>query len=138
MTSPRKGELWLEDDQATTRLGAAVARGLAAGEAVCLWGPHEDVPSPTFTLVQVYDGEVLTVAHFDLYRLSDPDEIHEIGLDEALETGAAIIEWPERLNGRLPANRLDIEIRPGERDGIEGRLARLTPHGSWEGRTVEV
>ena len=142
----------LADETATARLGAAIAMRLAKGEAVCLSGPlgagkstlaralvralttpSEDVPSPTFTLVQFYEGQGLKVAHFDLDRLSNPDEAYEIGLDEALEDGAAVIEWPERLAGRLPPDRLDVEI---EFSG-DGRAARLTPHGAWEGRTVE-
>jgi tRNA threonylcarbamoyladenosine biosynthesis protein TsaE len=96
----------LADEAATARLGAAVAAKLRAGEAVCLSGPlgagkstlaralvralttaDEEVPSPTFTLVQFYEGERLNVAHFDLYRLSSPDEAYEIGLDEALDDG---------------------------------------------------
>jgi tRNA threonylcarbamoyladenosine biosynthesis protein TsaE len=144
----------LKDEAATARLGAAVAAKLAPGEAVCLWGPlgagkstlaralvralttpDEDVPSPTFTLVQFYEGPRLSVAHFDLYRLADPDEAYEIGLDEALDVGAAVIEWPERLGGRLPSDRLDIEIGFAD-DG--GRVARLSPHGSWEGRGLEL
>jgi tRNA threonylcarbamoyladenosine biosynthesis protein TsaE len=142
----------LADEAATQGLGVAVARALRPGEAVCLSGPlgagksvlarslvralttpQEEVPSPTFTLVQFYDGYGLSVAHFDLYRLASPDEAYEIGLDEALDHGAAVIEWPERLEGRLPPDRLDIEI------ALEGeaRRARLTPHGAWEGRTIE-
>jgi len=139
----------LEDEAATARLGAAIARGLQVGEAVCLSGPlgagkstlaralirtlttpGEDVPSPTFTLVQFYEGRRLKIAHFDLYRLTDPDEAYEIGLDEALDDGAAVIEWPERLAGRLPPDRLDVEI---SLEGA-GRGARLTPHGTWIGR----
>jgi tRNA threonylcarbamoyladenosine biosynthesis protein TsaE len=142
----------LKDEAATARLGVAIARRLGAGESVCLSGPlgagkstlaraliralttpDEDVPSPTFTLVQFYEGPGLKIAHFDLYRLTSPDEAYEIGLDEALDDGAAVIEWPERLQGRLPGDRLDVEIAL---DGM-GRRARLTPHGSWEGRQVE-
>ena len=140
----------LIDEQATGRLGAAVARALRPGEAVCLSGPlgagkttlarglvralthpDEDVPSPTFTLVQFYNGARFALAHFDLYRLTRADEAYEIGLDEALEDGAVLIEWPQRLDGRLPGDRLDIEI------AIVGqaRTARLTPHGAWEGRS---
>jgi tRNA threonylcarbamoyladenosine biosynthesis protein TsaE len=142
----------LKDEAATAGLGRAIAAKLMPGEAVCLAGPlgagkstlaralvralttpDEEVPSPTFTLVQFYEGPRLRVAHFDLYRLSNPDEAYEIGLDEALDDGAAIIEWPERLEGRLPADRLDVEIGLLE----DGRSARLTPHGAWKGRSVE-
>jgi tRNA threonylcarbamoyladenosine biosynthesis protein TsaE len=143
----------LKDEKATARLGGAISRALRPGEAVCLSGPlgagkstlaraliralttaDEDVPSPTFTLVQFYEGPRLRIAHFDLYRLSSPDEAYEIGLDEALDEGAAVIEWPERLDGQLPADRLDVEIAL---DGA-GRTARLTSHGAWEGRQVEL
>jgi tRNA threonylcarbamoyladenosine biosynthesis protein TsaE len=152
MIAPAQGDFRLDDEAATARLGGAIAAELKAGEAVCLTGPlgagkstlaralvralttpGEDVPSPTFTLVQFYEGQGLKLAHFDLYRLADPDEAYEIGLDEALEDGAAVIEWPERLEGRLPPDRLDIEIM------VEGeaRRARLIPAGAWEGRGLE-
>lgn len=144
--------LTLADDADTARLGEAVAGALRTGEAVCLTGPlgagkstlaralvralttpDEDVPSPTFTLVQFYEGAAFPLAHFDLYRLTSPDEAWEIGLDEALDQGAVIIEWPQRLEGALPPHRLDIEIAF---DG-EGRRARLSAHGAWEGRALE-
>jgi tRNA threonylcarbamoyladenosine biosynthesis protein TsaE len=151
-----EGDFRLDDEAATARLGAAVGAVLTVSEAVCLWGPlgagktslarglirslcdpHEDVPSPTFTLVQFYAGRRLKLAHFDLYRITRPQEVHEIGLDEALEDGAAIIEWPDRLQGHLPADRLDIELEI-VREGVgDSRLARLTPHGAWEGRPIE-
>ncbi|MDP1616681.1 tRNA (adenosine(37)-N6)-threonylcarbamoyltransferase complex ATPase subunit type 1 TsaE [Phenylobacterium sp.] len=152
MRLPLDGDLRLENEAATARLGAALAGALRPGEAICLTGPlgagkstlaralirarttpDEDVPSPTFTLVQFYEGDGLALAHFDLYRLTSPDEAYEIGLDEALEDGAAIIEWPQRLEGRLPPHRLDIDI---VLDGA-ARRARLTPHGAWEGRAIE-
>jgi tRNA threonylcarbamoyladenosine biosynthesis protein TsaE len=145
----------LSDEAATRRLGEAVARALQPGDTVCLSGPlgagkstlaraliravttpDEDVPSPTFTLVQFYEGPRLKVAHFDLYRLTNPDEAYEIGLDEALDEGAALIEWPERLEGRLPGDRLDIEI--ALTDAADGRRVRITPHGAWEGRRIEL
>ena len=153
MIVPAEGEFRLEGEAATARLGAAVAAELKPGDVVCLSGPlgagkstlarglirslttaNEEVPSPTFTLVQFYDGAT-PVAHFDLYRLTSPDEAFELGLDEALEDGAAVIEWPQRLEGRLPPDRLDIEIAFDETG--EGRRARLTPHGAWEGRGIE-
>jgi tRNA threonylcarbamoyladenosine biosynthesis protein TsaE len=142
----------LADADATARLGAAIARVLRPGDTVCLFGPlgagkstlargliraltspDEEVPSPTFTLVQTYDAAAMPVAHFDLYRLTKASEIDELGLDEALDDGVAIIEWPERLEGRLPPDRLDIVIAP---DG-DGRTAVLTLHGGFEGRTIE-
>jgi tRNA threonylcarbamoyladenosine biosynthesis protein TsaE len=144
--------LILADEAATQALGRRLADLLRPGEAICLIGPlgagkstlaralvraltrpDEEVPSPTFTLVQFYEGRDFPIAHFDLYRLTDPDEAYEIGLDEALDGGAALVEWPQRLEGRLPADRLDIEI---EIVG-EGRTARLTPHGAWKDRPLE-
>jgi tRNA threonylcarbamoyladenosine biosynthesis protein TsaE len=144
-------EIALADEAATQGLGEALARALRPGEAICLSGPlgagkstlaraliraltspDEEVPSPTFTLVQFYEGAAISIAHFDLYRLTDPDEAYEIGLDEALEAGAALIEWPERLDGGLPADRLDIDIRLT--DDAAARVARVTAHGTFEGR----
>lgn len=152
MILDRTIERVLADEVATTRLGAAVAGLLRPGDAVLLTGdlgagkstlarglvraltrPDEEVPSPTFTLVQHYDGRV-PVAHFDLYRLHDAAEADELGLDEALDEGAAVIEWPERLGPRLPPDRLDIDL---SMEG-EGRRARLTPHGSFNGRNLDV
>ena len=146
----------LADEDATTRLGAVIAHLLQAGDAICLWGPlgagkstlarglvraltraDEEVPSPTFTLVQFYETADFSLAHLDLYRLTRPDEVEEIGLDEALDDGAVVIEWPERLEGRLPADRLDVEIAVAGEGVGEHRVARLTPHGAWEGRTIE-
>ena|SRR5579864_4653691 len=156
MIVPAEGDFRLDDEAATMRLGRAIARTLAPREAVCLKGvlgagkttlaralirartrAKEDVPSPTFTLVQFYAGEGLKLAHFDLYRLERPEEADEIGLDEALEDGAAVIEWPERLGRRLPRDRLDVELLVVGEGPRESRLARLNPHGAWEGRPLE-
>ena len=95
----------------------ALARALIAG----LPGPDggdasgEEVPSPTFTLVQTYDrrtadGAPLAVWHFDLYRLGEPDEVDELGWEEALAGGLVLVEWPDRLGARLPSPRLDITL----------------------------
>ena len=145
-------DIRLADADATEALGAALAGRLRSGDAVCLYGPlgagkttlargliraltgpDEEVPSPTFTLVQLYDGLDFPISHFDLYRLEQASEADELGLDESLEDGAALIEWPQRLGGRLPRDRLDVEIA----FDAEGRLARLTPHGAWKGRPLE-
>ena len=105
------------------------ARGLIGA----LLRAPEEVPSPSFILVQLYEGIAFPVAHFDLYRLSGFDETRELGLDEALEDGAAVIEWPERLEGRLPPDRLDIVLSMLG----EGRRAGLERHGAWRGRSIE-
>jgi tRNA threonylcarbamoyladenosine biosynthesis protein TsaE len=152
MIVPAEGDFRLDDQAATERLGATLSKTVQPGDAICLRGPlgagkstlaraliraltrpDEEAPSPTFTLVQVYDGRDFPIAHFDLYRLTSADEAYELGLDEALAEGAAVIEWPERLGRHLPASRLDIEIAI---DG-EARRARLTPHGDFEGRPLE-
>jgi len=152
MIVPAEGSFRLVQEADTARLGAAIAGELKAHEAVCLSGPlgagksslargliralagaATEAPSPTFTLVQTYDAGAFPLAHFDLYRLTKPEEARELGLDEALDDGAAVIEWPERLGHHLPPNRLDVELE------IAGdqRRARLTPHGAWEGRAFE-
>lgn len=71
-----------------------------------------EVPSPTFTLVQTYDTPLGPLWHFDLYRLKDSEEIYELGWEEALSDGLALIEWPERLGPLCPPVRLDIHLSP--------------------------
>jgi tRNA threonylcarbamoyladenosine biosynthesis protein TsaE len=82
----------------------------------------EDVPSPTFTLVQVYDGPGFPIWHADLYRLSDPEEAVELGLAEAFETALCLVEWPERLGPYRPSGALTLRFA----------------HGPGDSRTVEV
>ena len=135
----------LPDLDATLRLGAGIASGLKPGVAVALWGDlgsgkttlarailralgvSEDVPSPTFTLVQSYDTKP-PVAHYDLYRLKSPREMTELGLDDALIDGAVLVEWPERAPEFLPPDALHVRL--SLQDGT--RLARLTGPGEWE------
>ncbi len=92
----------------------------------------EEVPSPTFAIVQPYAGRRFAVHHYDFYRLSAPSEAEELGLDDALAGGVAITEWPERLGQRLPADRLDIALADGDSDST--RHVALTGRGEWTAR----
>jgi tRNA threonylcarbamoyl adenosine modification protein YjeE len=138
-------EFPLPDLDATARLGAGIAAGLKPGVAVALWGDlgsgkttlarailrslgvTEDVPSPTFTLVQSYDTHP-PVSHYDLYRLKNAREMAELGFDDALAQGVVLVEWPERAPEVLPPDALHVRL--SLQDGA--RLARLTGPTPWE------
>lgn len=105
-----------------TTLARALIRAMADGEI-------EEIPSPTFTLVQTYACARMPVAHFDLYRLSAPSELDELGLDLALQQGLALVEWPERAGGILPHSRLDVFLEDGNDETT--RNITLTGHGAW-------
>jgi len=138
----------LSDETETAALGARIAAVCAPGDVIALqgdlgagkstlaralirslMGEEVDVPSPTFTLVQTYAAPDLDIWHFDLYRLKDPREARELGLDESAD-GLCLIEWPERLGGSLPAGRLDISLSFSG----DGRIARLSDSGDWSKR----
>ena len=118
----------LADLAATDRLGARIAAGLRIGDAVALEGDlgagkttlarailrhlgvADAVPSPSFTLVQFYETPRFPVRHYDLYRLRHESEMEELGLEEALDEGAALIEWPERAAAYLPDAALTVRL----------------------------
>lgn len=131
--------LFLADEAATAALGERIAPLLRAGDTLLLHGPigagkshfaralirarlhrMEDIPSPTFTLVQTYESDP-DIWHADLYRLTHPDEVWELGLDDAFAKAICIVEWPDRLGSHQPHDALHL---------------RLAAQG--DGRTVEL
>ena len=97
-----------------TTLARAILRSLAGD-------PHLEVPSPTFTLVQLYETGRLPAAHIDLYRLGDPDEVDELGIEDMLARGIVMVEWPER--GALGDPSITVSLR--EIEGGAGRIATI-------------
>jgi tRNA threonylcarbamoyl adenosine modification protein YjeE len=140
------GRLRLSGAAATEALGARIGAGLKPGDAVALEGDlgagkttlarailaalgvAGAVPSPTFTLVQCYETDKFPVRHYDLYRIENPAELDELGLEEALEEGAALIEWPERAGGRIPGDALHVKLMIAEGDA---RIAEISAPARW-------
>lgn len=136
--TPTDLTLPLPDEAATAALGARLAAVAKVGDCVLLSGPigagkstlarafirarcgaGEEVPSPTFTLVQVYEDGVTEIWHADLYRLTHPDEVWELGLDDAFARAISLVEWPDRLGRHVPEGAMHLAL---EADG-EGRRA---------------
>jgi len=90
----------------------------------------DEVPSPTYTLVQTYRTPKFDIWHFDLYRLEEPGDVWELGIEEALDEGVCLIEWPERIEDLLSGAELTIEISFLE----QGREAKLTGNTAWQER----
>src|SRR5215212_8444368 len=144
----------LANEQATRRLAVDVASILKAGDLVTLSGDlgagktafaralirhlagdeKLDVPSPTFTLVQTYALPRFTVVHADLYRVSHSGELAELGVDEAAETAVVLLEWPDRAEDALPADRLDIAFTLAPHLGINQRNVEITGHATFAPR----
>lgn len=135
----------LPDVAATERLGAALAERLRPRDVVALQGglgvgkttlarailraASNDtslvVPSPTFTLVEVYDTPRGTFWHFDLYRLEEPEQVFELGWEEVRTDGVALVEWADRLGRLLPQNRLTVTLAiegDGRRADLQGDI----------------
>jgi tRNA threonylcarbamoyl adenosine modification protein YjeE len=133
----------LRDLAATTALGEQIAARLTVGAVVGLEGDlgagkttlartilralgvRESVPSPTFTLVQTYATKRFPVHHYDFFRIENEGEIEQLGLDDALAEGAALIEWPERAGALLPRNTLHVALTI-----VTGNERRATLSGS--------
>ncbi|SIO49581.1 tRNA threonylcarbamoyladenosine biosynthesis protein TsaE [Rhodovulum sp. ES.010] len=98
------------------RIGAgktAFARALIGALRRRAGDPPEEVPSPTFTLIQVYAAGPLEIWHADLYRLGHPDEVVELGLEEAFASAICLVEWPDRLGDLAPPSALTLSFAPG-------------------------
>jgi tRNA threonylcarbamoyladenosine biosynthesis protein TsaE len=147
-------QLDLVDETATEALAARLSAMCGRGDMISLKGdlgmgktvfarafirsrtsPDEEVPSPTFTLLQVYDTTSEAVYHFDLYRLKTADEILELGFEDALDDGVGLVEWPDRLGPYLPRDRLEVELIKGKSE--HSRRARLTGYGYWQARMTD-
>lgn len=120
----------------------ALEGGLGAGKTTLargfiqhLTGTEEEVVSPTFTLVQLYETGIAPIWHFDLYRLQKPMDALELGLEDALAEGILLIEWPERLGPLLPQRRLEVALSLGLQNG---RDAGLAGDPSWQARLKEI
>ncbi len=150
---PLLADVGLPAERDTVALGGALAKLARPGDVLALHGPLgagkttlargfigartevvEDVVSPTFTLVQVYNADDDDVGapiwHFDLYRLKGAEEVLELGWEEALSGGISIVEWPDRLGALLPAARLDVVLSA---TGNE-RRAQLRGGAKWKDR----
>jgi tRNA threonylcarbamoyladenosine biosynthesis protein TsaE len=145
----------LPDEPATSALAARLAVIARAGDVIALNGDlgagktafarafirargdaGEEVPSPTFTLVQIYEGAGPAIWHFDLYRLTRADEAWELGVEEAFASGISLIEWPDRLGPLLPRGRLDISFDFGEQS--EARRASIDGDAEWDVRLRDI
>jgi tRNA threonylcarbamoyladenosine biosynthesis protein TsaE len=133
--------IFLASEDATDALGRLLAAHLVRGDTILLSGQigagksqlsraiirerlgrMEDVPSPTFTLVQTYEDAKGDIWHADLYRLGHPDDVLELGLDDAFETAICLIEWPDRLGHHVPATAIHLSLT---QDG-DGRRAEFS------------
>ncbi len=117
-------------------------RGLIQARLAVL-GRAEEMPSPTFTLVQVYDAGPVELWHADLYRLTSADEVMELGLEDAFDSAICLVEWPDRLGGARPGGALTLRLSPGAAETVRvaefaARASRWTPilaalsAGTWQ------
>lgn len=149
--------LWrlaLPDDAATKDLAAEVAKFVGANDLVTLSGglgagkttfarylirllvndPGLEVPSPTFTLMQVYESPKFPIVHADLYRIRKPEELIELGWDEASDGALVLVEWIENAGNEIPADRLDISFELAPEHGDGARIASIRGHGTFQPR----
>jgi N-acetylmuramate 1-kinase len=148
----------LPDEQATLRLMVDIANALEPGDLLTLSGDLGagkttfaralirylagdetiEVPSPTFTLMQVYELPRFPLVHADLYRLTGPAELAELGFDDLPEGAVVVLEWPDRAAGYLPPDRLDVALTLAPKLKSEFRHARVTGYGAFAPRVDRV
>ena len=148
----------LADEAATRRLMVDIAAALEPGDLITLSGDlgagkttfarafirhlagddTVEVPSPTFTLMQAYELPRFAVVHADLYRLSGPAELAELGFDDTPERAVTLLEWPDRAAGFLPTDRLDIALTLSPQQGETFRNARVTGYGTMASRAERI
>jgi N-acetylmuramate 1-kinase len=148
----------LDDEQATQRLMVDIAALLEPGDLITLSGdlgagkttfaralirylagdPTIEVPSPTFTLTQTYELPRFSVIHADLYRLSGPGELSELGFEEMADSSVMLLEWPDRAAGFLPPNRIDVALTLSPQHGSTYRNARVTGYGALAPRAERI
>src|SRR6476661_9971163 len=146
MTAPTTFAVALRNETATAQLMADLALLVGPGDVITLTGDLGagktaaaramirylagddalEVPSPTFTLAQAYDLPPFPLLHADLYRINDASELDEIGLSPLPEGTVALIEWPERAGGALPADRIDVALSHRPALGSTARAAEIT------------
>lgn len=121
-----------KSEEETIKIAGEIAHQVSAGTVIALYGTLgvgksafsrgfikslcplvEDVPSPTFTLLQTYEAKDFEIYHFDMYRLKTPEEAYELGIEDAFIDGVSLIEWPEKIGSLLPKNamRISFEIQ---------------------------
>jgi tRNA threonylcarbamoyladenosine biosynthesis protein TsaE len=150
-------DIEVHDESETARVAQAVARVAVCGDVIALHGdlgsgktafargfiralttPGEEVPSPTFTLVQTYVADPAEVYHFDFYRIEDPEEAWEIGIEDAFAGGISLIEWPDNVGGLLPAERLDVSLRIPAGGPETARHMTLAGSARWTRRLADL
>ncbi len=154
MTDSHTFTLEAENENRTASIAAAIAGLAGAGDVIALAGDlgsgksvfarafiyalggSGDVPSPTFTLVQMYELAPANVFHFDLWRLEKPEDALELDMDDAFHDGISLIEWPTRLGAYLPPRRLLITFKYGASE--DARLLHLDAPDDWAGRIERV
>lgn len=153
-TADAEWRIDLAGEAATSELAALTAQWIGPGDLIALSGdlgaakttfaralirrligdPALEAPSPTFTLMQVYEGPDYPIVHADFYRIRQPDELLNLGWEEATEGALTLVEWPDRGGDHINPDRLEIAFQLDAAEGPHYRRAILTGHGAWRPR----